>query len=435
MDTNRKTALDVLTAYERDGAYPNLELKKRLRGIESDRDRRFISALVYGVIEKKLTLDYYIGKVSSVKLRKINAVVLTVLRMGLYQIMFLSTPESAACSSSVELAKTNGQIKSAGFVNAVLRKLSKSYNDIPLPENRTEYLSVRYSVSPSVLSLLVNSLGEQNAKRYLEYDAAEEKAIYIAANPVKLHNDKLPAILQEEGITALKTDFEGLYRVQSGFDIEGTDAYRRGFFHVIGKASYIAAKAVGAKGSDIVYDMCAAPGGKTFAVSYMSNGQAEITAFDLHKHKTDIIKKDIGRLGLSNIKAVTFDSTKINEKMISTADCVLCDVPCSGLGILHNKPDIKYKNTDELSLINVQKQILKNGALYLKPGGRLVYSTCTVNNNENSEVVYEFLANNPQFEIDKTVDLYNNEYGQKLFLPYTDGTDGFYIAVMKKKEV
>ncbi len=189
MDTNRKTALDVLTAYERDGAYPNLELKKRLRGIESDRDRRFISALVYGVIEKKLTLDYYIGKVSSVKLRKINAVVLTVLRMGLYQIMFLSTPESAACSSSVELAKTNGQIKSAGFVNAVLRKLSKSYNDIPLPENRTEYLSVRYSVSPSVLSLLVNSLGEQNAKRYLEYDAAEEKAIYIAANPVKLHND------------------------------------------------------------------------------------------------------------------------------------------------------------------------------------------------------------------------------------------------------
>ena len=146
--------------------------------------------LIYGVIEKKLTLDYYIDKVSSVKLRKINTVVLNVLRMGLYQIIFLSTPESAACNSSVELTKTNGQMKSAGFVNAVLRKLSQLYHDIPLPENKTEYLSVKYSVSPSVLKILVDSLGEQNTKRYLEYKADESKTIYIAANTVKLCDDK-----------------------------------------------------------------------------------------------------------------------------------------------------------------------------------------------------------------------------------------------------
>ncbi len=435
MDTNRKAALDILIAYERDGAYPNLELKKRLRNIESDRDRRFISALIYGVIEKKLTLDYYIDKVSSVKLRKINTVVLNVLRMGLYQIIFLSTPESAACNSSVELTKTNGQMKSAGFVNAVLRKLSQLYHDIPLPENKTEYLSVKYSVSPSVLKILVDSLGEQNTKRYLEYKADESKTIYIAANTVKLCDDKLTEILCKEGITALKTDLNGLFQIQSGFDIENTDAYRRGLFHVIGKTSYLAAKAVGAKCNDIFYDMCAAPGGKTFAVSYMSNGQADITAFDLHKHKIDNIEKNIKRLGLSNIKTIAFDSTKTDEKMISTADCALCDVPCSGLGILHKKPDIKYKEIHEASLINVQKRILENAALYLKPGGRLVYSTCTVNKNENIKVICEFLQNNTQFEIDKTVNLYNNEYGQKLFLPYEDNTDGFYIAVLKKKEV
>ena len=433
MDINRKTALDILILYERNKVYPNLTLKKSLRNINNDRDKRFICALVYGVIEKKILLDYYISNVSSVKLNKINVVVLSILRMGLYQLIFLSTPSSAACNTSVELAKTNGQFKSSGFINAVLRKLSQLYDKIPLPTDKTNLLSVKYSVSPQVLDVLTNSLGEKNAEKYISCDFPNSKNIYISVNTLKTTDSELCEQLDAENIAVSVTEFDGLLKICGGFDIESSRAYRSGLFHVISKPSFIAAKLVGAKTGDIVYDMCAAPGGKTFAIGYMSNGNADITAFDIHKHKCDNMLNECKRLGLNNIRSISSDSTVLHKELISTADCVLCDVPCSGLGMLHKKPDIKYKNIDYQSLASIQRKILQNGAEYLKSNGRLIYSTCTVNKYENSEVICDFLKNNPQFEIDKSVDIYNNEHGEKLFLPYLDNTDGFYIAVLRKK--
>lgn len=433
MDLSRKTALDILTAYERDGAYPNLLLKKYLRNTVGDREKRFITALVYGVIEKKLLLDYYISEVSSVRLRKINTVVLALLRMGLYQIMFLSTPVSAACNSSVELAKTNGQMKSAGFVNAVLRKLSVSYKDISLPSDRTSYLSVKYSVLPDIVEILIKSLGDEETERFLASNDIELKNIYVAVNTLKVTDDGLIKIFESEDIKAQKTEYSGLLRTDCGFDVENNLAYKSGLFHIIGKASYIAAKLSSLRPDDTAYDMCAAPGGKTFVMGYSALDKAHITAFDLHKHKTDIIAKNAARLGFKNINAVAADSSLLNERLIGTADRILCDVPCSGLGMIHKKPDIKYKKTDYKSLIETQRRILYNASLYLKSGGRIVYSTCTVNTDENNGVITDFLSDNPHFEIDKSVNIYNNIYGDKLFLPHADNTDGFYIAVLRKK--
>lgn len=433
MDLSRKTALDILTAYERDGAYPNLLLKKYLRNTVDNKEKRFITALVYGVIEKKLLLDYYISEVSSVRLRKINTVVLTLLRMGLYQIMFLSTPVSAACNSSVELAKTNGQMKSAGFINAVLRKLTVSYKDISLPLDRTSYLSVKYSVSPDIVEILIKSLGDENAERFLASNGAELKHIFIAVNTLKITDDELIKIFESEDIKAQKTEYGGLLRADCGFDVENNAAYKAGLFQIIGKASYIAAKLSSPHPCDTVYDMCAAPGGKTFVMACTALDKAHITAFDLHKHKTDIIAKSAARLGFKNINAVAADSSVLNERLINTADRILCDVPCSGLGMIHKKPDIKYKKTDYKSLIETQRRILYNASLYLKPGGRIVYSTCTVNTDENDGVITDFLNANPSFEIDKSANIYNNIYGDKLFLPCEDNTDGFYIAVLRKK--
>lgn len=432
-DTNRKTALDILVAYERNGTYPNLSLKSYLRNVKSDRDRRFISALVYGVIEKKILLDFYISNVSSTRIGKINPVVLTVLRMGLYQIIFMSTPPSAACNSSVELAKTNGQSKSSGFVNAILRRLSRSYEDIELPQSGIKYLSVKYSVSTAVLETLVHSLGYERTEDFLSYDANDARDIYIAVNTLKTSDNELIGLLEKENISAQKSDYSGLLKIREGFDIDNSNAYISGLFHVISKPSFIAAKLINAVQGSTVIDMCAAPGGKTFVMSYMSKGQADITAFDLHKHKTDNLLKEIIRLGLKNIKPMTADSCVPIESLYVSADRVLCDVPCSGLGMIHKKPDIKYKECDYASLVSAQSKILQNASMYLKSGGVLVYSTCTVNSDENNGVVNNFLRNNPHFEIDKSVDIYNNSYGEKLFLPQIDNTDGFYIAVLRKK--
>lgn len=429
----RNAALNILVAYERQGAYPNLQLKKSLREVSIERDRHFITLLVYGVIEKKLLLDYYIACVSSVKLKKINAVVLSVLRMGLYQIIFTSTPVSAACNSSVQLAKNNGQQKSAAYVNAVLRKLSQTYNDITLPCDKKSFLSVKYSVSLNILNILINSLGLENAESFLEQGYMQSKKTYIAVNRLKTTDDELLDLLLAGNADVSKTDIDGLLCVNSGLDIENNRAYSDGLFHVISKPSYICACSIDAKPGDIIYDLCSAPGGKAAVMSYDSADKAVITAFDIHSHKIDLIKNNCSRLSITGVNSVVADSSELDRSLINTAHRVLCDVPCSGIGMIFRKPDIKYKECDFSQLIDIQKKILTNGCMYLKKGGRLIYSTCTVNEQENSLLISEFLKNNAEIEIDKSINIYNNSYGEKLFLPNTDNMDGFYIAVLRKK--
>lgn len=428
MDIARSTALKILIEYDKKGVFPNLSIKRNLRTVESERDRKFISVLVYGVIEKKRLLDYYIDKVSGVRIKKINVAVINILRMGLYQIMFLSTPSGAACNTSVELAKKTGQYKSTGFVNAILRKLSVEYTNIKSSDDPL----IEFSVCDTVFEALVSSLGYEGAVSFLTA-SLDDKKIFIAVNTCKISSNDLIKLLKLEQTVATETEFSNLLCVELGTPIEMSAAFKSGLFHVVGLPSYLAAYVLAPQDNDRIIDMCAAPGGKTFSIAYLSSDKASIRAFDVHEHKVDNLKRDCKRLALKSVQPILSDSSVFDNKYVESADRILCDVPCSGLGMLLKKPDIKYNDIDYTSLIDTQYKILSNAGIYLKHGGRLIYSTCTVNKNENRGVIDLFIRENPDFYIDSSVEIYKKNFGEYTFLPQNDKTDGFYICVLAKK--
>lgn len=428
IDIARNTALNVLIEYDKLGVFPNLSLKKHLREIKSTKDKNFICALVYGVIEKRFLLDYYISKFSSVKIKKINVVVINILRLGLYQIMFLSTPSSAACNTSVELAKKNGQYKSSGFVNAVLRKLSQNYLDIEAPKD----LSIKYSIEKNIVDNLIYSLGIDGAEAFLQH-TYDNKSMYISVNSLKISDEELIELFSKKDISCEKTGYKGLIKITSSFDIENSYEYKNGLFHVISLPSFVAAKVINPSKDEKILDMCSAPGGKLFTMAYMCNDSAFIKAFDMHEHKISNLIDSCKRLSIKNVQPNLKNCCEYDESLFEFADKILCDVPCSGLGMIFKKPDIKYNAIDFNDLEHIQYKILANASRYLIKGGRLVYSTCTVNADENEKLINEFLKENPSFSIDESVEIYNGKYGQYTFLPHIDGTDGFFITVLKRQ--
>jgi len=428
IDIARNTALNILIEYDKSGVFPNLSLKKHLREIKSSRDKNFISALVYGVIEKRLLLDYYISKVSSVKIKKINVIVLNILRIGLYQLVFMSTPSSAACNTSVELAKKNGQYKSGPFVNAILRKLSQTYYDITPPKD----YGTLYSIDNEIFNKLTYSLGIQQTKQLLQYQY-DSKAMFVAVNLTKVTDEQLLSVFLSKGIDAVKTEYEGLVKINSSFDIEKSEEYKNGLFHVISLPSFIAARLVSPIASECIIDMCSAPGGKLFTMSYMCKDKAFFKAFDMHEHKIKNLKESCKRLSLGNITPLQKDCAEYDDSLFESADKILCDVPCSGLGMIFKKPDIKYNTVDFEFLTDIQYKILTNASKYLKKGGRLIYSTCTINTDENEKIIEKFLNENSDFSIDNSIEIYNGKSGSYTFLPHIDNTDGFFISVLKKQ--
>ncbi len=418
-DLARNIALKLLLDFEEHHTFLNLALKEGLRSLNDQRDRRFATALVYGVAERKITLDHYISKVSE---KKIDSVVRCILRMGIYQMFYMQVPPSAACNTSVDLAKRNGRGHSAGFVNAVLRKCAAEKDRLMLLKKAD--FSVRYSISPFLVDLLLEQYGKETFVEMMEQGCGKDEAIYLCCNTRKISEEEFLAALKSEGVSLEKAELPHLYRCLSAFSIEDSSCFKKGFFHVIGYHSALAASLVPPH-SERVLDLCAAPGGKTFMMASLIKGSIE--AFDLHDHRALLLKKGAERLGYKNVCALQMDSTVYNPKLKDCADFVLCDVPCSGLGMMGKKPDIKYKEYDSASLIDTQKKILANGAKYLKAGGRLVYSTCTIDRRENENQVRDFLKNHPDFTLDRD----NLIAGEQLFLPDLEG-DGFYIAVLKK---
>ncbi len=432
MDKARQAILDMLINMQRNKSFPDRLLKQALPSFSSSQDRSFITRLVYGTVEKRILLDYYISKVSSVKIRKIHIVTLNILRMGLYQILFTNVPPQAACNTSVELARKNGQAKSSGFVNALLRKLANEQTRPSLPsekEDREFALSVSYSVHPSIVRLLISQYGYDKTKSFLEY-AVKSESYTIAVNTVLSSAEKVISALSAEGVV-IHNSKNDLLSISFDGALENTAAYKNGWFHVVGAPSYIAAKSLGAKAEEKILDLCAAPGGKTFTIGYAMQGTGQLIAFDVSPKKVDAMQKNATRLGLENVFCCAADTSRPLLKWESKADRVLCDVPCSGLGTIAKKPDIRFRDMDTFSLFDTQLAILQNGANCLRVGGRLVYSTCTINKAENEDVVCRFLKENPNFRIDETVDV-DGERGQKLFWPDEKGQDGFYIACLTK---
>ena len=431
----RKLAVTLLDQTEEKGSYSNIALDAALDKSELDaRDKRLCAALYYGVLERKLTLDYIISRYSKKPPEKLDGIVLQIIRTGLYQLLFMEhIPDTAAVSESVKLTKKCRKASASGFVNAVLRSFIRDGKKIEYPQKPYEKASVMYSVPVWLVKKIYEKYGEEEGAAFFE-DALQPPPLTIRRNPLRATEDELMAVLADAGIEKhpLVPD---AYVLRKGGNIRSSEAFEKGWFHVQDTASQLCAMALGAEPDMTVLDMCAAPGGKTFTIAEYMNGTGRIYAFDLIDQRAGLIEKGAERLGLNNVTAQAGDASVYNDAL-PKADRVLCDVPCSGFGVIRRKPEIRYKDEKELAgLPEIQGAILRNAARYVKPEGVLVYSTCTVFREENEQVVEEFLLEHPEFEpVPVLPELHEKLSGSMVTLmPSIAGSDGFFMAKLRRK--
>ena len=424
MDLSRKTAFEILFEIEKEEAYSNLTINRFLEKNRPD-NTAFIRELVYGVLENKILLDYYLDKLIPSGIKKVKKKEATLLRLGLYQLIFMdSVPDYAAVNETVTLAKKLVRGRE-GFINGVLRGYMKKGSEIKLPDETKDlkhYLSIKYSFPLWLIEKWDKQYGMEECKKLLEASNARPK-LSIRINVNKTSREELKDYLEEKGYEVTEGTFSNRTLHVKGSGLLEDERYTEGYFSIQDEASTVAADELGAKPGETVIDVCAAPGGKTSAIAELMGNNGKIYSCDIYEHKLELIDKLADRLGLSIIEPTLLDGTSGKAEWNETADRVLADVPCSGLGVIRRKPEIKYKDiTDFRELVQIQKKILENASKYVKSGGTLVYSTCTINKDENELQVKEFLDNNKEFEF----------VSEKQFLP-TEDIDGFYVCKMIKK--
>ena len=438
----RNVALQVLLKIENDKAYSNIALNNAVResGIGGV-DSAFAAALVYGVLERQITLDYIIKQHSKIPLRKIETKTKLILRMGIYQLVYMDkVPDSAAVNESVNLAKKHRQQKSAGFINGVLRSVTRAEPRLALPQtgDKVYCLSVRYSVPQELVRLWQKAYGEENAEKLLESLSGRPR-IFARVNTLKTTARELAERLATEGVDCQSSPvLENALALSRTGSIEKLGAYREGLFHIQDLSSQLCVSFLNPKPRDVVLDVCSAPGGKAATAAQYMNNRGRIFACDLYGHKLRLIRANAHRLGIEIISAVKRDAAAADVSLPG-ADKILCDVPCSGLGILSRKPEIRCKSDlIDNALPELQYKILCKSAESLVPGGRLVYSTCTLNPAENNQNTARFLREHPSFRgvplsLPEGVGRAFDEQAYEITLmPHTAGCDGFYAAVFER---
>lgn len=439
----RETALLTLDACEKQGAWSNAYLKKAIRRDGLDRrDAALASRLCFGVLQNKLLLDFYLGKFSNVKPEKLEPRVRQALRLGLYQLLFLDkVPEHAAVNESVALArKYSRNPRSAGLVNAVLRAFLRQKDALPAVEGRDalETLSLRHSHPRWLVEAFAARLGMDEAETLLRLNN-EQPPTCAQVNVLKTTPEALGAALRASEAEAEPHPWLGNCLLLSGTgDLEQLDCFRAGDFYVQDTASRLAVLASGVKPGDRVLDACAAPGGKSFAAAIQMENEGEVVSCDIHPHKIGLMETGAARLGLTCIKAREQNAKTFVQEWVRSFDAVLADVPCSGLGIIRKKPDIRYKDPKPMEgLPAVQGGILDNVSRYVKPGGTLLYSTCTLLQRENEDVVTAFLADHPDFAPEPfTLPGPVGACGGMVTLwPQRHGTDGFFVAKLRRRRL
>ena len=457
IDIDREAAYKALLAIERDGSYSNLELSKLLASDELS-NKGFIREIVYGVIENKIYLDYILDKFIKKGAAKTKLQALIILRMGIYQILFMnSVPNYAAVNESVALSRRFAR-GTDGFINGVLRNFIRNMDsaiEIDV-EGQLEYLSIRYSCRLELVEELVSMLGFEHAKVLLEH-AGNKPPLSIRVNIAKISVKDLADRLRAKGFEIEGSKLSDRVLLVKGGALTEANEYKEGLFSIQSEESCAIADFADAKSTELVVDLCAAPGGKAAAMAEQMLKPStstepltetepckkpststepltetepcvaggKVVALELYEHRAALIEATARRLGLENIEVRCQDAVEQIDELVGKADLVLADVPCSGLGVIRRKPEMKYRDEFDFDeLVEIQKNILETGSSYLKPGGRLIYSTCTINPRENELMVKDFLKRHEEFISEKEVKL----------SPFDNGYDGFYMNKLKKIE-
>ena len=426
----RELVLDMLLQITRDGEYSHIVIKNVLDKYQylDKRERAFITRAVNGTLERMIEIDYIINQFSKVKVNKMKPVIRTILRSSVYQMKYMdSVPDSAICNEAVKLAGKRGFVNLKGFVNGVLRNIGRNQDKISYPDEKDQvaFISVKYSLPEWMVKQWLKVYDEETVKM-IGKAFLEEKPLTVRFDEHKIKKEELLSILEKEGVTAWEVPEIPCALYLSGYDhLSALPSFCEGLYQVQDLSSMQVALWAEVKAGDQVLDVCAAPGGKAIHIAELLNGTGHVEARDLTEYKVALIRDNIERSGLTNINAVCQDAATYDLHKKETADIVIADLPCSGLGILGKKPDLKSKMTVEMAkgLADLQRQILTVVHNYVKPGGKLLYSTCTINREENEDNAAWFVENFPEFE----------KIREKQMLPGSDMGDGFYIAEFRKQ--
>ncbi len=419
----RSVAVKVLCDVERNDSYSNIAGDFAINEFGLERkDAALMSALVYGVLQRKITIDFVISMYSKSGISKIHPMVLNALRVSVYQMLFMDKiPTSAAVNESVKIIKNSKQSFASGFANAVLRKIG-SEKDAVLMKIENAEPWIKYSCTKEFFDEMCSDYSLDDVLAFLSA-SVETPQVYARVNTRKISTEEFFGTLSDNNTSFTKKEPKGAFTLDNGGNIENMPEFKNGLFFVQDRASQIAIDSIGFNETDKVLDVCSAPGGKSFTASMYLNDNGSVVSCDIYEKRVGLISSGARRLGINNLKAVVNDATVFNPDF-GTFDVVLCDVPCSGLGVIRRKPEIKYRSLDSYNeLTDIQRKILDISKNYVNKHGKLLYSTCTVRKAENENITYEFLKNNSNFKLIK----------EETLMPHTHDSDGFYYCLMERE--
>lgn len=442
----RAEALDTLIDIERNKKLSHIAIGETLmrHQFEKKSDRAFYTRLCEGVTERKIYLDYILDTYSKTPMRKCKPLIRSLLRMGAYQILFMDVRDAAACSEAVSLAKKRGFGRLSGFVNGVLRTVVREKDNLPVPDKKRfdTYLSITYSVPEWLTGLMIEQYGKKMAERIFA-SFLEARPLTIRTNLSRTTPEELEKALKEEGVEVQKGSYlPYAFSISHLNYLRKLAAFRQGKFAVQDESSQLAVEIADIKEGDFILDVCAAPGGKTFHAADRLHGTGKVLSRDLTEYKTDLIEENKERMRYDNVEVQQWDALVEDENLLERVDVLLADLPCSGLGIMGRKNDIKYQMTKEqlTELATLQRQILSVIWKHVKPGGEMIFSTCTLNKGENVDNIRWIEENTPMRLVsieEKLPEALKGRTGSQGYLqliPGEDTCDGFFISKFKRPE-
>lgn len=443
--SSRELAFNILIDIYLNGAFSNLSIKRHLSDEISSQEENLTREIVYGVLENEMYIDYILKKASKIKIKKIHPKILVILKIGIYQLIFMDRiPSSAAVNESVNLAKKYGHRGTIGFVNGVLRNISRNKEEWMKVDvkDRGDYISIKYSHPKWIVERWIKSFGEDFTEELCRSNNSRPE-LNIRVNNLKTSKNELKKKLEEKGFIIRDGKYaEDTLIIENPSKVASLKEFKSGKFFIQDESSSLVGQLMDPKPGSVVLDLCSAPGGKATHIGEIMKNKGRVLSRDIHDNKLHLIKENANRLGISIIETERLDATKKDLSLVNKADYVLVDAPCSGFGLIRRKPEIKWnrKEEDIEELAKLQYNILSNGKDYVKVGGFLIYSTCTIEDDENINIVNKFLQENQNFKlvnlesrIKNPENIHSLKDGYIQLYPHIHSTDGFYIAKMMKE--